>query len=554
MNHYFRKKKWTYGLYLVFVPLSCMASILFALSFQPVIDTALSGDLPAFVRASLGCILWGALDALGLAAVNQTKFRILASVKINLKEDLYRSILSFDYQHFCKENEGSYLSILNNDVGVLAQDYFEAKLMVYRVVWSFVVSFLAVSALSPIITVILIMIGLISLLIPQILGKGLTRQQEEYSARRGEYIARVKDILDGFLTIKNCHRFDYFEKQHQKINVQTEESGRKNSSKMYFATWISILCSYAMNILTLVTGGFLVIAGKMSAGLILSITQLSGGVVAPLEQVPALLSQIKSVKPIAEKCQAILCYRPDESMVKGEQDSLQCQELSFSYPGRDKGLQHVTKSFFPKKKYALVGESGSGKSTLAKLLAGCYHKDDGEIYYPCSFTPEQDIVYVPQDIHVFQTSVRENITLGEDFSEQELTEVLKQCCLMDWVQSLPNGLDEVLGEKYSCSGGEAQRIGLARALLRHPKMLILDEITSALDNKTAVQVEQNLLSQQNMMIVMVTHKLNEKIMQQYDEILLMQDGSLQECGTFEQLMEQRKAFYELYQTTSPAQK
>lgn len=94
MNHYFRKKKWTYGLYLVFVPLSCMASILFALSFQPVIDTALSGDLPAFVRASLGCILWGVLDALGLAAVNQTKFRILASVKINLKEDLYRSILS----------------------------------------------------------------------------------------------------------------------------------------------------------------------------------------------------------------------------------------------------------------------------------------------------------------------------------------------------------------------------------------------------------------------------------------------------------------------------
>lgn len=134
MNHYFRKKKWIYGLYLVFVPLSCMASILFALSFQPVIDTALSGDLPAFVRASLGCILWGVLDALGLAAVNQTKFRILASVKINLKEDLYRSILSFDYQHFCKENEGNYLSILNNDVGVLAQDYFEAKLMVYRVV------------------------------------------------------------------------------------------------------------------------------------------------------------------------------------------------------------------------------------------------------------------------------------------------------------------------------------------------------------------------------------------------------------------------------------
>lgn len=139
----------------------------------------------------------------------------------------------------------------------------------------------------------------------------------------------------------------------------------------------------------------------MSAGLILSITQLSGGVVAPLEQVPALLSQIKSVKPIAEKCQAILCYRPDESMVKGEQNSLQCQDLSFSYPGRDKGLHHVTKSFFPKKKMRLLGNPEAENPTWQNCWRGCYHKDDGEIYYPCSFTPEQDIVYVPQDIHGF---------------------------------------------------------------------------------------------------------------------------------------------------------
>lgn len=139
---------------------------------------------------------------------------------------------------------------------------------------------------------------------------------------------------------------------------------------MYFETWISILCSYAMNILTLVTGGFLVIAGKMSAGLILSITQLSGGVVAPLEQVPALLYQIKSVKPIAEKCQAILCYRPDESMVKGEQDSLQCQDLSFSYPGRDKGLHHVIKSFFPEEKICACWGIRKRKIYLGKTAGG----------------------------------------------------------------------------------------------------------------------------------------------------------------------------------------
>lgn len=119
--------------------------------FSRWIDTALSGDLPAFVQASLGCILWGVLDALGLAAVNQTKFRILASVKINLKEDLYRSILSFDYQRFCKEKKAAICRYSITESWVCwPQDYFEAKLMVYRVVWSFVVSFLAVSALSPI--------------------------------------------------------------------------------------------------------------------------------------------------------------------------------------------------------------------------------------------------------------------------------------------------------------------------------------------------------------------------------------------------------------------
>ena len=168
------------------------------------------------------------------------------------KDDPAISDYEFDkLMHQLIDIEEEYPQLLTPDspthrVGGRASNSFEQvePVSYTHLVWSFVVSFLAVSALSPIITVILIVIGLISLLIPQILGKGLTRQQEEYSARRGEYIARVKDILDGFLTIKNCHRFDYFEKQHQKINVQTEESGRKNSSKMYFATWISIPVSY----------------------------------------------------------------------------------------------------------------------------------------------------------------------------------------------------------------------------------------------------------------------------------------------------------------------
>lgn len=157
----------------------------------------------------------------------------------------------------------------------------------------------------------------------------------------------------------------------------------------------------------------------------------------------------------------------------------------------------LQRAFSRRKNMRLLGNPEAENLLWQNCLRVVITKMTEKFIIRAALSPEQDIVYVPQDIHVFQTSVRENITLGEDFSEQELTEVLKQCCLVDWVQSLPNGLDEVLGEKYSCSGGEAQRIGLARALLRHPKMLILDEITSALDNKTAVQVEQNLLSQQN---------------------------------------------------------
>ena len=192
-------------------------------------------------------------------------------------------------------------------------------------------------------------------------------------------------------------------------------------------------------------------------------------------------------------------------------------------------MKNVSATFEKGKKYAILGKSGSGKSTLLKLLAGYYPEFEGEICTDEIAALPDRLVMIHQKTFLFNDSVRNNLTLWKSYTENEISEVIKKAGLKEVMEHLPQGLDTIIEDNGSnFSGGECQRLAIARALLSGKDILLMDETTSALDEQTANDVENSILSLENITCISVTHRLSRENMKKYSAVLKMENGELHE--------------------------
>ena len=213
-----------------------------------------------------------------------------------------------------------------------------------------------------------------------------------------------------------------------------------------------------------------------------------------------------------------------ETLYPHVEENIEFKNFNYSF-----GDNHVIRNFNfninKGGKYAVIGKSGSGKSTIIKLLLGKLQSNhdkvliDGnplEIQDDINFSKE--IGYVSQQTSIFSGSIRYNITLDDSYSDEEIWSILEKVCLADRVRALPDSLDHNLSNMGEIlSGGEKQRLVLARVLIRNYPILILDEATSALDEKTAVQIENNILADDKLTLIMISHHIQEEIKKQLTE-------------------------------------
>ena len=217
-----------------------------------------------------------------------------------------------------------------------------------------------------------------------------------------------------------------------------------------------------------------------------------------------------------------------------------------------KALDDVSLNLRDNEFVAILGPSGSGKTTLLNLLMQTYENYFGSIQYDgvelkriSSDSLLRAVSLVQQNVFVFNDTVYNNITLYKHFPEQDVMSAMEQAGLSEFVRS--HGKDYVCGENGSAlSGGEKQRISIARALLRKTKVLLMDEATAALDEITANEIMSSILSVEDLTSIVVTHKLDENVLKRYDRIIALHNGKVEECGTFEKLLEKKGYFYSLY--------
>lgn len=295
----------------------------------------------------------------------------------------------------------------------------------------------------------------------------------------------------------------------------------------------------------------------LSIGSVVALITLIDNAYTPIAIFNVIYVQYKLNKTAWLRFMGLLDLKEDTQLEQGTDfavplNEIHIENVSFSYENKDV-LQSVSLTIKRGEKVAFVGESGSGKSTLTKILVGLLKYDTGSILFDDEPLKNislkslyEKVSYLSQDTPVFDGTIKENLVFDNEVSENDIHVCLEKTHLLSVLAALDKGVETRIGEKGTClSGGEKQRLALARLWFDNPDIVVLDEATSALDNVTESSVMKNVLEQINhATVIAVAHRLNS--IREFDRIVVFRNGKIVGNGTFDELLENNSYFFDLY--------
>lgn len=471
------------------------------------------------------------------------------------KQKIFCKMIDKNLSFFRKENTSQYLSMYTNDAKMIEMYYFDSVLEMIDLTVSFVGALLLMLWYSPILTVFGLILSVLPIAASLPIANKMEEAERKVSDGNGEFVSIVRDILQGFPVIKSFQAEKEMKKNFFRENERMEhlkyQSRYIEESINLWGTAASVM----MRLGIFLIGAWMSVSGYgVTPGIVLVFLQLMNYVISPIERIPSILAKRKAAIGLIEKMLVSVQINQEqmkENKIGMLKKGISLKDVSVSI-GNKNVLHHLNFEFEIGKKYAVVGSSGAGKSTLINTIMGGFSPVQGEVLFDGidsrEIQPEslfQVMALVQQSVFVFRDTIRNNITLFKEFDEEKVKKAADQAGLRELIDK--RGLNDSCGENGNkLSGGERQRIAIARALLRGSQVLLLDEATAALDNQTSYAVIDAVLSMKEMTEIIVTHRLEEKLLYQYDEILVMHAGEIVEKGTFQELMQKKGFFYSLY--------
>lgn len=315
-----------------------------------------------------------------------------------------------------------------------------------------------------------------------------------------------------------------------------------------------------VNILKVVVLGYAVLKSDLSVGAVVTVISLLGKAYEPIAIFNVEYVDYKLNKVTVNKYIELLDIKDDEALNSGLKlkelsGNVEFKNVSYSYNNEKNIINNLSFKINKNSSVALVGESGSGKSTIIKLIMGLIKYDKGNILIDDKELSKlnlnsfyDNVTYVSQEAPMFDGTLRENLIFDKKIPDEEIIKVLNLVCLDKFYEKLENGLDTELGEKgVRMSGGERQRVALARLFFDDSKIIILDEATSAMDNITEKLVMENVVKQlDNKTLVVIAHRL--ETIKDVDKIYVLSDGIIQEEGKYNELLDKNGYFTKLYKS------
>lgn len=549
-----QKAFYAFMIFNILVPLT---NIAFAYSIKGIIDSGMSQNEDALTQA----VLVGATVIFIYAGLNFISLRLrnklVRQIMSRYKNKVFQSILDSDYREFSKEKSGKFISVLTENMKKIEQDYLHQYFNISKNLSLMIFSLLAMFIGNWFLTLLVIIASVIPIIISGFIGQKSASLQNSAMIADQKYLAKVKDILAGFLVIKSFNVKEAIRQDYRNESEKLDEIYFMKGKFDVLANVISQLSGMIVFLVAFGGGMYLVFNGYTTIGSVTAIVQLVNFVVMPLNEISMGMSKFREGQATLDAFEV----KDVSELQTGEtkenfDDVISFSNIDFSYPNTEENIfNHLSLKIQKGEKIAIVGMSGSGKSTLLNLLLRFYDVTSGHISID-----NQDIqaisaeslynlmTIVQQDVYIFDDTLRANITLNQSFTDEEINQAVQQSGLESYVLENESGLQTLCGENGSnLSGGQKQRLSIARALIRKTPILLLDEATSSLDNQVTTEIENSILDIQDLTALVVTHKLNENILKKYDRILFMKAGVIVEDGSFCDLMDRRGEFYKLFE-------
>ncbi len=465
-----------------------------------------------------------------------TYFHIKKTAETIQKKSTYLRFLvisklkNLNTSDFASKNQGVYVSWLSNDISQIEQ---AGLVRVYELLMNTINLLLALIALAYIhwsLLLLTMMEILIIVNLPKIFGKKLQAEALNVASTNEGAVDKSTNLLSGFSTFHLYRNLSYLISELKKQFATLAQAKNKQSFLMAKVAIIGGLGNVIGQISAYTLSGYLVVLGKITVGMITATASLSSNIFNTVGNLSQYLASIQSVEPIIRK---LVDFSAENSQdqnqtadnLSSSQSGIAFQNVSFGYDQQNPIIRELNYCFKLNKKYGITGPSGSGKSTILNMLIKNISPTKGRI-----LMGQDDLQNVSQDAilskitiieqkpYVFNGTIKENICLGDSFTDAEILAVLKAVDLPAYGQNLNLTVTE---NGTNFSGGQRQRLALARGLIRNKKILLLDESTSGLDKQTALKIESLILAIPDITVIMISHHLDESIKQKLDDILVL---------------------------------
>ena len=549
------------------IPIFCLAvfaalaagslNLILSWIIQQLMDTA-AGESGALSFRTLLLISAGfVLLCAGLSLLNYaSQPRFLERAMRQYKDFAFKKLIGKSISSFRDESAAGYLSALTNDAASIETNYLAQMLAMITKAVTFIGALLLMCRYSLLMTAIAAGLTVLPLIASLLTGSRLQAVESRVSERNGEFTAALSDCLAGFTVVKNFKAereiFRLFAQSNKALEHE-KFTGRRIKT---LVGMIGAVTGIFAQLGVFIAGVYLSMKdGSMTPGAVVLFVNLMNFIISPIAELPGLLACRKAALGLVDKLAVALersSSREGSETLNRLEHGIRLENVSFAYEPGKTVLHGINAEFEAGKAYALVGGSGSGKSTLLNLLMAAETNYSGHILADgielSDISTESlygTMAAIQQNVFVFNASIKDNVSMFRDFPKTEMDEAIARAHLGALIRE--RGEDYLCGENGSgLSGGEKQRISIARSLLKKSSVLLADEVTAALDAQTAHRVSSDILDLQGITRIVVTHTLEESLLRRYDKIFVLRGGRIEEAGSFADLMANKGYFYALF--------